>query len=64
MQLAPVERLAGTPLERHIARGNPARLFAARAELLLLGLDELAAGPGPVPPGSSFSRWRPPCWDR
>ncbi|HEU5055051.1 MAG TPA: DNA methyltransferase [Kofleriaceae bacterium] len=36
-------------VERNIARGNPARLFAARAELLAAGLDELAARPGPMP---------------
>jgi SAM-dependent methyltransferase len=37
------------PVERHIARGNPARLFARRAELLCLGLDELASVRGPMP---------------
>jgi SAM-dependent methyltransferase len=36
-------------VERNIARGNPSRLFAARAELLCAGLDELAARPGPMP---------------
>ena len=36
-------------VERNIARGNPARLFAARAELLATGLDELAARRGPIP---------------
>lgn len=36
-------------VERNIARGNPSRLFAARAELLCAGLDELAARRGPMP---------------
>lgn len=36
-------------VERHIARGNPSRLFAARAELLCAGLDDLAARRGPMP---------------
>ena len=36
-------------VERNIARGNPARLFAARAELLCAGLDDLAARRGPIP---------------
>jgi SAM-dependent methyltransferase len=36
-------------VERNIARGNPARLFAARAEILATGLDDLAARPGPIP---------------
>ncbi len=36
-------------VERNIARGNPSRLFAARAELLCAGLDELARRHGPMP---------------
>ncbi len=36
-------------VERNIARGNPARLFAARAEILCAGLDDLAARRGPIP---------------
>jgi len=36
-------------VERNIARGNPSRLFGARAELLCAGLDELARRHGPMP---------------
>lgn len=35
------------PTERHVARGNPARLFRDRVEALAAGLDELAAVRGP-----------------
>lgn len=38
-----------TWVERHIARGNPTRLFADRVELLTAGLTELAQVPGPPP---------------
>ena len=36
-------------VERNIARGNPSRLFGARAELLCAGLDELAKRQGTMP---------------
>ncbi len=38
-----------TWVERHIARGNPTRLFADRVELLSTGLTELAQVAGPPP---------------
>ncbi|MEZ4364750.1 MAG: hypothetical protein R2939_00515 [Kofleriaceae bacterium] len=38
-----------TWVERHIARGNPTRLFAQRVELLVAGLDDLARTPAPPP---------------
>jgi hypothetical protein len=39
----------GSWVERHIARGNPTRLFADRVELWADGLTELAHTPGPPP---------------
>lgn len=39
----------GTWVDRNVARGNAARLFAQRAELLAAGLDDLARSRGPLP---------------
>jgi hypothetical protein len=36
-------------VERHIGRGAPARLFAQRLEMLVVGLDELGKRRGPQP---------------